>query len=217
MPIISQAIRVTSLRADLLWTMNGLASVVRGTGNMLVPALVICGGVLLLVPLSPLLIFGIGPFPALGIAGGGVALVLFNAAGVAVLGWYVISGRNLARLRLMKLRWPMFRDILGVGAVAAITSIQTNVIIALATAMVAITAGANAVAGYGTGARLEYLLVPLVFGLGAPLVALVGTNVGAGQCERAIRIALAGGSMAFAITEAIGIAAALWPEAWLRL
>jgi Na+-driven multidrug efflux pump len=217
MPIISQAIRVTSLRADLLWTMNGLASVVRGTGNMLVPALVICGGVLLLVPLSPLLIFGIGPFPALGIAGGGVALVLFNAAGVAVLGWYVISGRNLARLRLMKLRWPMFRDILGVGAVAAITSIQTNVIIALATAMVAITAGANAVAGYGTGARLEYLLVPLVFGLGAPLVALVGTNVGAGQCERAIRIALVGGSMAFAITEAIGIAAALWPEAWLRL
>jgi len=152
----------------LLWTMNGLASVVRGTGNMLVPALLICGGVLLLVPLSPLLIFGIGPFPALGIAGGGVALVLFNAAGVAVLGWYVISGRNLARLRLMKLRWPMFRDILGVGAVAAITSIQTNVIIALATAMVAITAGANAVAGYGTGARLEYLLVPLVFGLGAP-------------------------------------------------
>jgi len=217
MPIISQAIRVTSLRADLLWTMNGLASVVRGTGNMLVPALVICGGVLLLVPLSPLLIFGIGPFPALGIAGGGVALVLFNAAGVAVLGWYVISGRNLARLRLMKLRWPMFRDILGVGAVAAITSIQTNVIIALATAMVAITAGANAVAGYGTGARLEYLLVPLVFGLGAPLVALVGTNDGAGQCERAIRIALVGGSMAFAITEAIGIAAALWPEAWLRL
>ena len=201
----------------LLWAMNGLASVVRGTGNMLVPALVICGGVLLLVPLSPLLIFGIGPFPALGIAGGGVALVLFNAAGVAVLGWYVISGRNLARLRLMKLRWPMFRDILGVGAVAAITSIQTNVIIALATAMVAITAGANAVAGYGTGARLEYLLVPLVFGLGAPLVALVGTNVGAGQCERAIRIALVGGSMAFAITEAIGIAAALWPEAWLRL
>ena len=53
----------------LLWTMNGLASVVRGTGNMLMPALVIFGGVLLLVPLSPLLIFGIGPFPALGMLG----------------------------------------------------------------------------------------------------------------------------------------------------
>src|SRR5262249_6943510 len=53
----------------LLWLLNGLASIIRGTGNMLVPASVICVGVVALVPLSPLLIFGIGPFPALGIAG----------------------------------------------------------------------------------------------------------------------------------------------------
>jgi Na+-driven multidrug efflux pump len=95
--------------------------------------------------------------------------------------------------------------------------VQTNVIIALATALVAMNAGAAAAAGYGTAARLEYLLVPLVFGLGAPLVALVGTNVGAGQRERALRIALVGGAIAFALTEAIGIAAALWPHLWLAL
>jgi putative MATE family efflux protein len=201
----------------LLWLMNGLANVVRGTGNMRVPALVICVGVIALVPLSPCLIFGIGPFPALGIAGGGVALVLFNAAGAAVLGWYVLSGRNLARLRRSRLRWPLFRAILGVGAFASLTSVQTNVIIALATALVAGAAGPNAVAGYGTGARLEYLLVPLVFGLGAPLVALVGTNIGAGQRERALRIALIGGAIAFALTEAVGIASAIWPRAWLTL
>jgi putative MATE family efflux protein len=201
----------------LLWLMNGLASTIRGTGNMLVPASVICGGVLVLVPLSPLLIFGIGPFPALGIAGGAVALVSYYAAGAAVLGWYVLSGRNLARLRPATLRWPLFKNILGVGAVAAITSLQTNVIIALATALVATTAGAAAAAGYGTGARLEYLLVPLVFGLGAPLVALVGTNIGAGNRARALRIALVGGAIAFAITEAIGVAAAIWPDLWIKL
>ncbi len=199
----------------LLWLLNGLASVIRGTGNMLVPAVVICAGVVVLVPLSPLLIFGIGPFPALGIAGGGVALLLFYAAGSAVLAWYILSGRNVARLRLSRLRWPLFRSILGVGAVAAVTSLQTNVIIALATALVASTAGAAAAAGYGTSARLEYLLVPLVFGLGAPLVALVGTNIGAGQRQRALRIAFAGGAVAFAITEAIGVAAAVWPQAWI--
>ena len=107
----------------LLWVMNGLANVVRGTGNMLVPALIICAGVLVLVPLSPLLIFGIGPFPALGIAGGGVALLLFYAGGTAVLLWYVLSARNIARLRLLPLRWTLFREILGVGAVASVTSI----------------------------------------------------------------------------------------------
>src|SRR5262249_23997894 len=54
----------------LVWLMNALASVIRGTGNMFVPALVICSSVVLLIPLSPCLIFGLGPFPALGIAGG---------------------------------------------------------------------------------------------------------------------------------------------------
>jgi MATE family, multidrug efflux pump len=201
----------------LLWAMNGLANVIRGTGNMLVPAFVICIGVVVLVPLSPCLIFGFGPIPALGIAGGGVAMVLFNAAGTAVLAWYVLSGRNLARLRPARLRWRQFRNILGVGVVASLTSVQTNVIIALTTALVAGAAGPEAVAGYGTGARLEYLLVPLVFGLGAPLVALVGTNIGAGHRGRALRIALIGGAIAFTITEAIGIAMAVWPRAWLTL
>ena len=201
----------------LLWVMNALASIIRGTGNMLVPASVICVGVVLLVPLSPMLIFGIGPFPALGIAGGGAALLVFYAAGTVVLGWYILSGRSVTRLRAARLRWPLFRDILKVGAVASVTSVQTNVIIALATALVASTGGAAAAAGYGTGARLEYLLVPLVFGLGAPLVALVGTNIGAGQRERALRIGFVGGAIAFAITEAIGIAAALAPAAWMRL
>ncbi len=201
----------------LLWVMNGLASAIRGTGNMLVPAIVICVGVVFLVPLSPVLIFGWGPIPALGVAGGGTAIVAFYVAGTAVLGWYVLSGRNLARLRMAPLRWPLFRDILRVGAVASLQSVQTNVTIALATALVAGAAGVDAVAGFGTGVRLEYLLIPLVFGLGAPLVALVGTNIGAGQQQRALHIALTGGALAFALTETVGLVAAIWPAQWLSL
>jgi putative MATE family efflux protein len=201
----------------VLWLMNGLANVIRGTGNMLVPALVTIIGVLVLVPLSPCLIFGVGPLPALGIAGGGVAVVLFNVGGTAALLWYILSGRNLARPGPTRLRWPLFREILRVGAVASLTSIQTNIVIGGTTALVASAAGSVAVAGYGTGARLEYLLIPLVFGLGAPLVALVGTNVGAGNRERALRIGLIGAAIAFSLTEAIGIMAALFPRTWLNL
>ena len=72
-------------------------------------------------------------------------------------------------------------------------------------------------AGYGTGTRLEYLLVPLVFGLGAPLAALVGTAIGAGDRERARRAAWIGAALAGLASEAIGVAAALSPEAWLGL
>ena len=201
----------------ILWLSNALASVIRGTGNMLFPAMVTIGGVVLLVPLSPCLIFGWGPFPQLGVAGGGAAMVAFYTGGVVAQGYYLLSGRAGVRLRLARLRWPMFRAILGVGAVAAVSSIQTNVTVALTTALVGAWAGPDAVAGYGTGARLEYLLVPLVFGLGAPLVALVGTNVGAGQWDRALRVAFMGGLVAFVLTEAVGLAAAAFPGAWLGL
>ena len=201
----------------LLWLMNALASVLRGTGNMLAPAVVTIVGVALLIPLSPCLIFGIGPFPALGVAGGGVALAVFYAGGSLVLGWFVLAGRAGVRLRMARLRWRMFREILVVGALASLTSVQTNLTVWLTTALVGSYKGPDALAGYGTGARLEYLLIPLVFGLGAPLVAMVGANIGAGQRARALHIAWAGAALAFACTELIGLAAACYPAGWLGL
>ncbi len=201
----------------LVWLLNAFASVIRGTGNMLLPALTICLGVVLLVPLSPLLIFGLGPVPALGIAGAGIAVVATTLLSAAVLGWYLWSGRALVRPRPVRLRWALFADILHVGAVGTISTVQTTLTVALTTALVGVAGGPGAVAGYGTGSRLEYLLIPLVFGLGAPLVAVVGTNIGAGQRPRALRVALIGGAIAFALTEAIGLAAAIWPMAWLGL
>lgn len=201
----------------LVWVMNALASVIRGTGNMLVPSLAICLSVVVLVPLSPVLIFGFGPIPAMGIAGGAWAVVGTTAMTAAVMAWYLLAGRAVVRPVLVPLRWPLFADILRVGAVGAISTLQTTLTVALTTGLVGIAAGPAAVAGYGTGARLEYLLVPLVFGLGAPLVALVGTNIGAGQRDRALRIALTGGALAFGLTEAVGLAAALFPAAWLGL
>ena len=203
--------------AVLVWVMNALASVVRGTGNMLVPSLAVCGGVLLLVPLSPLLIFGLGPVRGFGIAGGALAVLLTTALSAAALGWYLWAGHSVVRPVLPRLRKYLFTDILRVGAVGSINTLQTTLVFALATALVGIAGGPSAVAGYGTGARLEYLLIPLVFGLGAPMVALVGTNIGAGQRARALRIALTGGAIAFALTEAVGLSVAIWPHAWLGL
>jgi Na+-driven multidrug efflux pump len=201
----------------LVWLSNALASVIRGTGNMFVPAMAICIGVVLLIPLSPALIFGFGPIPAMGIQGGGAAVLLTNALTAAILGWYILAGRSVVRLRLAALKLPMLADILRVGGVGSISTLQTSLTILLTTALVGAAAGPAGVAGYGTGGRLEYLLIPVAFGFGGPMVALVGTNIGAGQPERALRIALTGGALAFLLTEAIGIAAAIWPTAWLGL
>lgn len=200
-----------------MWLMNALASAIRGTGNMLVPGLVICGGALLLVPLSPCLIFGLGPFPALGIAGAGWALLCYYGAGAAVLAWYCLSGRNAVRLGRGRLRWALARRILAVGGLATLNPLLTNGLIASMTTLVGAAAGTAALAGYGTAARLEYLVIPIAFGIGAPLVAMVGSNIGAGQPERALRSALTGGALAFALAEAIGLTAAAFPHAWMGL
>ena len=202
----------------LIWLFNTLANVIRGTGNTFVPALVTIAGAALLIPLSAALIFGIGPLPSLGVAGGASALLVYYATGTLAFAAYLWSGRSVVRPRLLetRLRWPLFWNILRIGLLASLTSIMTNVTIALTTGVVG-AFGPAAIAGYGVGTRLEYLLVPLSFGFGAPLTALVGTNIGAGQRQRAVRAAWIGGGMCFAVTEAIGVAAALAPTAWLTL
>jgi Na+-driven multidrug efflux pump len=172
--------------------------------------------VILLVPLSPILIFGLGPLPALGIAGGGVAVIVTTGLTAIALAWYIWAGRSVVRARRTPLRRALFGDILRVGAAGSVNTLQTTLVFILTTALVGAAGGPDAVAGFGTGARLEYLLIPLVFGLGAPLVAMVGTNIGAGQRSRALSIALTGGAIAFALTEAIGLIAAIWPDLWLE-
>jgi putative MATE family efflux protein len=204
--------------AIMLWVQNALGSAVRGTGNMLLPAVVYCGGAALLLPLSPALILGLGPFPALGVAGGGWALAIYYLGGALVLAGYLWLGRGVLRVRLrgVRIAWRHFSAILHVGGVAALSSIQTNLTIMLTTGMVG-SFGPAVLAGFGTASRLEFLLIPLAFGVGAPLVAIVGTNIGAGQPERALRAAWMGAGIGFAITGSIGVAAAIFPEPWLRL
>jgi putative MATE family efflux protein len=202
----------------LIWTYNVLANVIRGGGNTVVPAVVTIAGVALLIPLSPTLIFGLGPLPALGVKGGAIALLTFYGLGSAIYAAYLLTGRSVVRpsgLRA-RLRWPLFYEIFRVGLLSSLASLMTNVTIALATGLVAVF-GAAAIAGYGVGTRLEYMLVPLSFGFGGALVAMVGTNIGGGKPERALRAAWIGGWVSFAITETIGVMAALFPAAWLSL
>jgi Na+-driven multidrug efflux pump len=73
------------------------------------------------------------------------------------------------------------------------------------------------VAAYGIAARLEYILVPLAFGMGSALTAMVATNMGARQAARAKRATWVGAALVLAVTGAIGMAAALAPNAWMTL
>jgi putative MATE family efflux protein len=203
--------------AVFLWLSNTQASILRGSGNMVLPAAVLTGGVGILLVASPALIFGIGPIPALGVSGAGLALVLYYVVGSTILGARLWSGRGGLRLGLHhRLRWALFYDILRVGGPGVINNFSANLAVVVATSLIA-PLGAPALAGFGLGIRLEYLQIPLVFGIGTGMVAMVGMNVGAKQFSRARRVALTGAAIAAVVTEAVGLAAAAFPRAWLHL
>jgi putative MATE family efflux protein len=220
-PVLDAALAYSNVLfagATAYWLFNTLGSVVRGTGNMALPASVMSANALLYTVLSPALILGWGPFPRLGIAGAAAASIVSFGLGTLALAAYLLSGRGLVTLTLRgaRLRRALFRDILRVGAPGALNTVLTNLTIVLVTGLVG-PFGAAALAGYGMGARLEYLMIPLVFGLGSALVTMVGTNVGAGQVVRAERVAWVGAGLAAGVTGSIGLLAAVVPAAWLGL
>jgi putative MATE family efflux protein len=199
-----------------VWISNTLASVLRGSGNTLVPSAVLIVAAMIHVPLSGALTLGAFGLPSLGIAGAGFAYVTtFSLASVAMATYVWCTPLRPARAH-WQLEWRRFRDILRVGAVSSISALQTVLTAVIVTGFVG-RYGTAALAGYGVGVRLELLQVPLVFSIGQAMLPMVGTHVGAGFVARAKHIAWTGAAIAGAVSLAIGITVALVPEAWVRI
>lgn len=200
------------------WLFNTLANVIRGTGEMMLPAAIILGCAALHLVLSPALVFGWGPLPPLGIMGAATGFVTAFAVGaLACVG--VLRSRHVP----IRLAWPrerlrvlLFWEILRVGLPGALNTLLTNLGVVLITALFA-RIGPHALAGYGVGARLEYVLIPVAFGFGTALVAMVGVSVGSGQIGRAERVGWYGAALVGGIAGAVGLTVAVWPGAWLFL
>jgi putative MATE family efflux protein len=199
-----------------IWLTALLAAVMRGAGDVRAPAIITLVGAVVLVVLSPALIFGFGPLPRLGVAGGGIAIALFSAVSALAMIVYLRSGRAGLRLSVTPLRWRLFKDILGVGSLSALGTVQTNLTVALVTGAVGLY-GTEAIAGYGIASRLDYLLIPLLFGFGTGTLTMVGTAMGAGDLARARRVAIVSAAIGAAATGLIGMVVAIAPNLWLKL
>lgn len=202
--------------AVLIWLVNLLSSSLRGAGDVKTPAWVTVAGAFIIVPLSPALIFGFGPIPAFGIAGAGIAVFAYYLLAAAALVVYMRRAKSAVRLVWSSLEWRLFKDILGVGGLSAIGTVQANLTVAIITSLVGIY-GADALAGYGIASRLDYVLIPLLFGLGTATITLVGQNIGANKIAKARKIAWTAALIGGVTTEIIGLAAALFPHAWLGI
>jgi putative MATE family efflux protein len=201
--------------AVLVWLCNTLASVVRGTGNMKLPSAILFGVSMLQIAIGGGLGLGLGPFPHWGMPGVAVGNIVAMALAVVLLLWYLLRGQDRLQLRGhgAALSWPMFKDILRVGAFACISPVQTSLAALIFTGMVA-RLGPQALAGYGIGQRLEFLLIPIAFGVGVAAVPMVGMAMGAGQVQRARSVAWMGGWLAAGILAVLGLLVVIWPSAW---
>lgn len=204
--------------AAAIWLCHSTLSVIRGTGDMSAPSMILLFVALGSIPLSAALSLGLGPFPALGMAGIALGAVIAHGFGAAAGLLIVLSGRAGLPFRgaIPALVPGDFAAILKVGLIAAVNTTLTVLTIVLMVALVS-RFGEAALAGYGLGARLEFLMVPVVFGIGAALTAMVGANIGAGNRPRALRIAWTGAFAAAGLVAAIGAVVALFPGLWLGL
>jgi putative MATE family efflux protein len=201
-----------------IWLLNTFASIVRGTGNMKMPSVTSIGVGITQAVLGGCLALGLGGFPRVGIAGIALAQVISYASGALLLFWYLRSGR--ARIRIgftgVTLNREMFVDILKVGAIACLSSLFSVSTILIAAGLVA-RYGTTALAGYGIGVRLEFLLIPIAFGFGTACVPMVGMAIGAGNPARARRVAWTGATLSACLIAVVGIVAVIAPDLWARI
>ena len=209
---------VVFLGGIFLWFNGGLQAVFRGMGNMRFPAVVTVTGSAVQIVLSAGLILGHFGFPKLGFLGAAVSPMV-SAAFMSTVMVVALMGSNQAvKLRLSRFAFDseLFRDILQVFLPASISPLATAGTTLALTGLVG-QFGTVALAGYGIGSRVEVMMIPLVFGIGTSMTAMVGANVGAKNIRRAERIGLIGGLSGAMLSGSIGIILAIFPAMWITL
>ena len=161
-------------------------AMLQAVGEVRFAMMVQIGSVVLNAALDPLLIFGPGPLPALGVSGAAAATVIAQLAALAVISHHLLSGRSA-----LHLRWPHFRPDWGHIRLATGLGLPASIEQAIRTfsslLLMSLTAsfGAPALAAYGVGTRLMFFWFVPMIGLSVATANVVGQNIGAGKTERA--------------------------------
>ncbi len=158
---------------------------IRAEGDTKTPAMIMLVSVAINVALDPLLIFGVGPFPRLGVPGAALATVIARAS-TALLSFYIVCFRRrmLTRSRpALQVILNSWKSILYVGIPAAATKVIVPVGIGILTGIVAVF-GSKSVAAFSVGTKIEFFAMAVVFALSSVISPFVGQNLGAGKTDR---------------------------------
>ena len=185
---------------------------------MVIPSTAIFATAILQIILGGVLGLGAGPIPSFGMIGVAYGFIISTGAGVLFFFWYLTTGRGRIRLRFkgVVLQWEMFYDILKVGALACLSPVQSVFAILIFTGLIA-RLGVLPLAGYGIGQRLEFLLIPISFGIGVASVPMVGMAIGAGNIARARKVAWTAGLVSAFNLAIVGAIVTIAPDLWATI
>ena len=219
--VLAQAVGYTQIffgGAVVPWLMNTMGGILRGTGNMKLPSSLMLLSATCQIILGGILGLGFGPIPSFGMRGVAAGSLTAYLISISVMSWYLFSGRArvVPKIRGLRIQGAMFVDILKVGAIACLSPLQSVLTISIFTHLLA-NFGTEILAGYGIGARLEFMLTSISFAVGIASVPMVGMAVGAERVARARRIAWIAGLVSFASVGLVANVIAIFPDLWVSI
>jgi putative MATE family efflux protein len=160
-------------------------SILRANGDTKTPSIVMGVSGLINAVLDPILIFGIGPIPAMGLQGAALATLISWMFGLVFILHILVRQRKLVYVKFLPLDTFVnsCRQILRIGLPAAGANMLTPIAAAIMTAIVA-GYGESAVAGFGVGTRLESIACLVVLAMSMSLPPFISQNFGAGNMLR---------------------------------
>jgi len=158
---------------------------IRATGDTKTPSVIMLVAVFVNIVLDPILIFGLGPFPMLGLTGAAIATVLSRAITLIVAIWVLYYRDRMITFDIPPLKTIIdsWKSIMYIGLPVAATRLLSPIAMGVIIALIA-TYGHEAVAAFGVGIRIEFLAMTVIFALSTVIGPFVGQNLGAGRYDR---------------------------------
>lgn len=198
--------RVSFIGIIFVFIFSMFQSLMRGVGQTRVPLLIVLGTVLLNFALDPLLIFGWQFVPAFGVMGAALATLATQAIAAAIGMWVFLRGRHGIQLtwRAFKPDLTYIKRAFFLGFPGSV-ELSTRGLGLMVMSFLVTSFGTLTIAAYGVGSNvLQFITIPAL-GLSMAVSTLVGQNIGAGNIQRAARIAMLGSAYGFVALTLVGI------------
>lgn len=180
-----QYLVITSFGAPLVIFEVVIASLLRGSGDAVKPMIIMISSTLINIILDPLLIFGIGPFPEMGVRGAALGTVIAQAFGALLGLYYLLAGKTAYHIKLAHLRpnISILRDVYRVGAPSAVSQVMESLVFTLFNIVVS-AYGSVAIATVGIVMRISDFAFMPIMGVSHGLLPIVGFCFGARNFKR---------------------------------